>query len=182
MKSLKESLFDSDLIQKNTGVEFVYGLIENAKVFSYYFIDYLDERKIKHDFNECMKHFDLQDWNLNPHNSMKKIQPMNSNELLRELTYVIVTNIKTVDVLDNWNHDIRLEALILDKIKEYVDYDEYRKLLSLTKTPITINADNLAGDKKSNIKSVGIFFNKNVSDTLREAGYIIFTIDKSKIS
>ena len=173
---------DSDLIQKNTGVEFVYGLIENAKVFSYYFIDYLDERKIKHDFNECMKHFDPQDWNLNPHNSMKKIQPMNSNELLRELTYVIVTNIKTVDVLDNWNHDIRLEALILDKIKEYVDYDEYRKLLSLTKTPITINADNLAGDKKSNIKSVGIFFNKNVSDTLREAGYIIFTIDKSKIS
>lgn len=105
MKSLQESLFDRDLVSKDTGKEFLYGLINNANIRCEWKIDYFDEPVIKHDFNQIMKKFELQDWNNNRWMSMKKTQINPSQEYLRELLYVIACNLR-YDQIDNMDKNI----------------------------------------------------------------------------
>ena len=62
MKSLQESLFDSDLVSKDTGYEYLYGLVDIASVSCDFNVEYLDVKKIKHDFNQIIKKFPPQDW------------------------------------------------------------------------------------------------------------------------
>ena len=124
MKSLVESLFDSDLVSKDTGYEYLYGLVEKAAVSCNFKMDYFDEKKIKQEFNKLSKKFPPKDWSYSSASSMKKFQVIPQNEILRELLYIITDNVKTVDIKDAIDlHNIgvkRFEELIYNIIKEYL--------------------------------------------------------------
>lgn len=117
MKSLAESLFDKNLASKDTGVEYLYGLVDYAAVYSSCYIDYLNVKKIKHDFNELTKKFEMKAWNNNKFLAMDKFQKMETNELLRELLYIIVTKIPSPDSTNL----SRLKKSIENIIKDYAD-------------------------------------------------------------
>ena len=78
---LTESLFDSDLVSKETGYEYLYGLIESAGVSSDLKINYFDEKKIKRDFNLITKKFPPKQWSANPLTGMDRFQKMDNNEI-----------------------------------------------------------------------------------------------------
>lgn len=166
MKSLVESLFDSDLVSKDTGYEYLYSFVKFASVFSEYKIEYFDERKIKRDFNSITKKFPPQQWSDNPWTGMNKFQKMDNNEILRELLYIIVCNIKTVDVIQNDNiNSIKIENLIKDIIYEYIDND-YKRFINVI----------IMNDK--HICSVRIGFKLGTYGTpIKEAGVIRIHID-----
>ena len=126
MKSLQESLFDSDLVSKDTGYECLYGLVDIASVSCDFNVEYLDVKKIKHDFNQIIKKFPPQDWSSSSVDSMKKFQVVDIKETLRELLYIIVCNIKTSDIKIK-NHDIderNLEDIIYKIVEKYIDDEE----------------------------------------------------------
>ena len=117
MKSLIESLFDSDLASKETGKEYLYGLVKNARVNCVYFGDYFDEHKIHRDFNKLSKKFKMQDWSDNKWTSLAYWQRMESEELLRELLYIIVTEIKSTAV----ENVTELQHEIEDVVGKYIE-------------------------------------------------------------
>jgi len=124
MKSLQESLFDDDLVSKDTGYEYLYGLVETADVYSNFKIDYFDERKIKRDFNSITKKFPPQQWSTNPLTGMNWVQKMDNNEILRELLYIITGKVKTVDIpilRDGRIDSAKFEDVLLDVIYDYID-------------------------------------------------------------
>ncbi len=124
MKSLVESLFDGDLVSKNTGYEYLYGLVESAGVNSDFKINYFDEKKIKRDFNSITKKFPPQQWSTNPLAGMDRFQKMDNNEILRELLYIITGNVKTVDIpilRDGGIDNTKFEEVLLDIIYDYID-------------------------------------------------------------
>lgn len=123
MKSLKESLFDSDLVSKETRYEYLYGLVESARVNSDFKINYFDERKIKRDFNSIIKKFPPKQWSTNPLMGMDRFQKMDNNEILRELLYIITGNVKTVDIpiRDGRIDGSKFEQVLLDVIYDYID-------------------------------------------------------------
>ncbi len=136
MKSLVESLFDGDLVSKDTGLEYLYGLVENARVSSDFKIDYFDEKKIKRDFNSITKKFPPKQWSTNPLTGMDVFQKMEMNELLRELLYIITGSIKTtnIPIKSNGKIDpIRFENLLLNIIYDYIDpkYRSYIKVIQM---------------------------------------------------
>jgi hypothetical protein len=117
MKSLAESIFDKDLVSKDTGLEYIYGLVEYAWVKSSYYIPFFDERKIKHEFNKLSKDFEMQQWNVNKFCGMDRYQNMDTDEMLRELLYIIVTKVKST-CIKNPN---TLRNAITKVINEYAD-------------------------------------------------------------
>ena len=121
---LIESMFDNDLVSKETGYEYLYGLVESARVNSDFKINYFDERKIKRDFNSITKKFPPQQWSTNPLTGMDRFQKMDNNEFLRELLYIITGKVKSVDIpilRDGRIDRARLEDVLLDVIYDYVD-------------------------------------------------------------
>ena len=116
-KYLQESIFDKKLASKDTGLEYLYGLVDYATVNSYAYIDYLDTKKIKHDFNELSKKFEMKPWNANKWLTMDKFQKIETNELLRELLYIIVTKVESVETI-NIN---KLQKTIEKIIEDYAD-------------------------------------------------------------
>ena len=124
MKSLAESLFDDNLVSKDTGMEYLYGLVDFATVFSSDYIDYLDTKKIKHEFNELSKKFEMKAWSNNKWTALDKIQKMENNEMLRELLYIIVTKVKSTDT-SNLN---KLHRSIESTIEQYADINKYNFL------------------------------------------------------
>ena len=129
MKSRVESLFDTDLVSKDTGIEKLYGLVERADVYSDRFIEWLDKPKIKRDYLKLTKKYPEKDWN-GPKGtwwtSMKKIQSMDEAEVLRELLYVIVCSIDTSRILSKNSGTVSfllLQSEIYEVMKDYVDGD-----------------------------------------------------------
>lgn len=123
MKSLVESLFDGDLVSKDTGYEYLYGLVRTAGVVSDFRINYLDETKIKHKFNKLSKKFQPKQWSSNPYTGMDKYQKIEMNELLRELLYVVVCNIPSLQIPFKYNDKIddhKLESIIFEVLSDYV--------------------------------------------------------------
>ena len=118
---LQESVFDQDLVSKDTGMEYLYGLVDSASVHSNYYIDYLDTKKIKHEFNELSKKFEMKAWNNNRFLAMDRIWKMESDELLRELLYIIVTKVESFNT-KNLN---KLHRAIEDTIEGYADINKY---------------------------------------------------------
>ena len=124
MKSLQESMFDSDLVSKETRYEYLYGLVESAGVHSDFKIDYFDEKKIKRDFNSITKKFPPQQWSTNPLTGMDRFQKMDDDEILRELLYIITGKVKTVDIPirgDGRIVDGVFENVLLDVVYDYID-------------------------------------------------------------
>ena len=126
MKSLVESLFDNDLVSKDTGYEYLYGLIRTAGVAAERRINYLDETKIKHEFNKLSKKFQPKQWSSNPYTGMDKYQNIEMNELLRELLYIIVCSIPSLQIPFKHNvriDDHKLESIIFEVLSDYVQRD-----------------------------------------------------------
>ena len=171
MKTLAESLFDSDIVSKDLKVEFLYGLIDSVHIYADRYMDYLDERKINKDFNEVMKKFEPQDWNVNPRDSMKHIQKMESNELLRKLLYILSTKILSTDLIDTWRDDKKMTKLITDVLKEYMT-DKSDKHLDIFMYSMT--------DKENHINIVFTYLGNN--NKRFEAGHISFNVDISNFS
>ena len=121
MKSLVESLFDGDLVSKDTGLEYLYGLIEEISIHSDFRLDYFDEKKLKHDYNQLVKKFPPKDWNSNQLLSMKKIRNIEQDEIFRELALVIVASLKSTSIKKGRAvvDDLDLETKIHDIIKPY---------------------------------------------------------------
>lgn len=122
MKSLVESLFDSDLVSKDTGYEYLYGLIRTAGVASDFRINYLDETKIKHEFNKLSKKFQPKQWSSNSYTGMDKYQKIEMNELLRELLYIVVCSIPALQIPFKYNDKIddhKLESIIFEVLSDY---------------------------------------------------------------
>ncbi len=121
MKSLVESLFDGDLVSKDTGLEYLYGLVEEINIHSDFRLDYFDEKKLKHDYNQLVKKFPPKDWNSNQLLSMKKIRNMEQDEIFRELALVIVASLKSTSIKKGRAvvDDLDLETKIHDIIKPY---------------------------------------------------------------
>ena len=134
MKSLQESLFDNDLVSKETGYEYLYGLVEKAAVSSDFKIDYLDEQKIKRKFNEVMKKFTPQQWSDNRYTGMNSFQKMDMNELLRELLYIVVCSIKTSMIpftSDGKIDFMKFKNIIKLIIDDYLVSPEYYKYVGI---------------------------------------------------
>jgi len=126
MKSLVESLFDSDLVSKDTGYEYLYGLIRTAGVASDFRINYLDKTKIKHEFNKLSKKFQPKQWSSNPYTGMDEYQKIEMNELLRELLYIVVCSIPSLQIPFKHNvriDDHKLESIIFKVLSDYVQQD-----------------------------------------------------------
>lgn len=134
MKSLQESLFDSDLVSKDTGYEYLYGLIQDASVSTDWKVDYFNESKIKREFNIISKKFPPKDWSNNKYTSMKRFQQTPQNEILRELLYVIAGNIKSTDISFTPNgevDDMKLELIFLNFIEKYINKSDKVNVLVL---------------------------------------------------
>lgn len=134
MKSLQESLFDGDLVSKDTGYEYLYGLIQEASVRTEWKVDYFDENKIKKEFNTTSKKFPPKDWSTSKYISMKKFQVTPQNEILRELLYVIAGNIKSTDIPFKSNgeiDDVKLEKILTDFIRKYINKSDKVVVLAL---------------------------------------------------
>ena len=116
MKSLVESLFDNDLVEKETGKETLYGYVERATIWSGVRLEYLDEKKIRQDFNKITKKFPPQQWSNNHFFSLARVQSMPMDEMLRELLYIITAGVKYDSLKDN--------SLLEKRIKEIID--EYK--------------------------------------------------------
>ena len=121
MKSLTESLFDGDLVSKDTGYEYLYGLVEEISIHSVFRLNYFDEKKLKHDYNQLSRKFPPKDWCDNPLLSMKKIRNMEQDEIFRELALVIVASLKSTSIKKGRFvvDDLDLEIKIHDIIKPY---------------------------------------------------------------
>lgn len=119
-KYLQESIFDKNLASEDMGLEYLYGLVDYATVNSYAYIDYLDDKKIKHDFNELSKKFEMKPWNANKWLAMDRIQKMESEELLRELLYIIVTKVKSTDT----KNLSKLHKSIVGVIENYAELNK----------------------------------------------------------
>ena len=127
MKSLQESLFDSkiqtmeslfdkDLVSKDTGLEYLYGWVKSAEVSSNKYIEYFNVKKIKHDFNELSKTVAMKPWSNNKYLAMDRVKSSDNEELLRELLYIIVTKIS----YDKIQNDRLLGKAIKKVIDNYV--------------------------------------------------------------
>lgn len=119
MKSLVESLFDTDLVSKDTGKEYLYGYINRARVMSYSALPFLDKSKIKHDFNKVIKKFPQQDWSDNQYESNAKIKFMMFDEILRQLLYIIVSQIPFSHI----NNEKKIADDVIKILKNYIDND-----------------------------------------------------------
>ena len=107
MKTLVESLFDRDLIKRDP-LGYIYDFVRYAKIYSDFVVDEIDTHKVKQDFNKLSREFKPKDWNDNPYMSMAKIKRDPFEEILRELLYIVVTNVKTSDVIKSnlqWDID-----------------------------------------------------------------------------
>jgi hypothetical protein len=120
MKSLVESLFDSDLVEKDTGKEWLYALVTEVHFFSQRYTEYLADAKqaIKHDFNKAMKDFKPQKWSSNKWEFMDMIRSAEDDELMRELVYLLATQISTADALSS-NHN--LTKCVRKVMSKYID-------------------------------------------------------------
>ena len=126
---MTESLFDSNLVSKEADYEYLYGLIKRTIIINDFAIDYLDERKIKRDFNTIIKKFPPKQWSKNVIDRMDKYQPNETAELMRELIYIIAGNIKISDILTN-DGDINYQKMVFilkNIINNYVkdDFEKY---------------------------------------------------------
>ena len=148
MKSLKESLFDDDLVTSETGYEKFYGLVERATIGGAQggtqYIGWLDKQKIRKDFNKLTQRYPEKDWN-GPRGtwwtSMKKIHTNIEIEMLRELLYVVVSQIDTADIINssgNVSFNL-LEKNIYNVLEHYVDNnvkDNIEKYISIIPTKV----------------------------------------------
>lgn len=119
MKTLQESLFDKDLVSKDTGKEYLYGYINRARVISYSALPFLDKSKIKHDFNKVIKKFPQQDWSDNQYESNAKIKFMMFDEILRQLLYIIVSQIPFSHI----NNEKKIADDVIKILKNYIVND-----------------------------------------------------------
>lgn len=162
MKSLVESLFDSDLASKETGKEYLYGLVKRARVNCAYFGDYFDKYKIRRDFNKLSKNFKMQAWSDNKYTAMDVWQRMESEELLRELLYIVVTEIKSTVVRNN----TELQHEIEDVVGKYIEDAKNRVHVSV--------------DSYKDETNVYIYFKKHVESNLVGIdARIVFVVDNS---
>lgn len=116
---LFEGLFDTDLADQDTDIEYLYGLVTVARVASDYYIDYLDVRKIKQEFNSLSRKWEMKAWNENKYLTMDKFQKIDTDEYLRELLYIIVTKVKSIATKNKQ----RLIDSIKDVLKDYIKGD-----------------------------------------------------------
>ena len=153
---LLEGVFDKDLVTRDTGFEYIYSLVEKASVLTNYFIDYIDTKKIRHDFNELSKKFKMQQWSDNKWFAMDRIQSGEPDEMLRELLYIVATKIESQDT----HHINKLYRSIEEVIGEYANLNKYN----------TLDIDITNKDK---LLHIYIRFMQDVGDTtLRRLGRI----------
>ena len=120
MRSLSESLFDKDMI-KDDRIEYLFGMVEYIEYISdvnWKMPDWhpgytkmiqrnlekmFDMKSIDRDFNKIIKRFGVKDWTeFEPDNNYSYAKPQKNpyKEVIRKLIYIIVGNIKTIDVYD----------------------------------------------------------------------------------
>jgi len=124
-QTMTESLFDNDLVSKDTGLEYLYGLVDEIRFYNEFTVNYFDVKKIKRDFNRLSYKFPPKDWNKNKFFSAKKFCAVESTEILRELALIIVASIKSTDIKKGRVvvDDLDLEEKIHDVIKQYTTDD-----------------------------------------------------------
>ena len=179
MKSLQESLFDSniqtteslfdkDLVSKDTGLEYLYGWVKSAEVFSNKHIKYFNVKKIKHDFNELSKTVAMKPWSNNEYLTMDRVKSSDNEELLRELLYIIVTKI-SYDKIQN-------DRLLGKAIKKVID-DYVINIHDLNDHYVGIYPINQLSRSQ---KTISITFFEFVDGMFmdRQLGEILITIDK----
>ena len=120
MKTLKESLFDNDLVKKETGFEQLYGFVTRAFVWGGSNVDYFNEWKIKQEFNKITKKFPLKYWSSGSLSTTAHMQRKEITELLRKLLYIITANISYNVLLEPKKEIIKR---VIDILKSYVRSD-----------------------------------------------------------
>ena len=169
MKSLVESLFDTDLVSKDTGKEYLYGYINRARVMSYTALPFLDRSKIKHDFNKVIKKFPQQDWSDNQYESNAKIKFMAFDETLRQLLYIIVSQIPFSHI----NNEKKIADDVIKILKNYIDNDpDYSEIKNRLDDWIRLSFIDT-----QDAMSIGIEF-INVYRKYSAMGKIVITLDK----
>jgi len=108
-QTMSESLFDDDLEKNETGF-YLYDYITTVSLNAEAYIEYFDYSRIQKDFNKITKKFPPKDWNSNPILSMKKIQTNPSAETLRQLLYIISSQLKITFLLKS-NEDSILKEI-----------------------------------------------------------------------
>lgn len=108
MKSLIESLFDSNLTSKETGKERLYSWVKNAT----YYVDrrvskneetndYFNIDVIKKDFDNIPKEFKQHPWDSEYLFFLDEPQPRLDEEVIRELLYITMYEIKYGSIKNN---------------------------------------------------------------------------------
>ena len=145
MKTLVESLFDTDLVSKETGYEYLYGLVKYIDYISspqWEFPDWIKNYvtrveknmintfrldAIRNDYKKIIRKFDLQDWteymaDPNKGYSHAVVQKDPYKDLIRQLIYIIVCTIETSKVMDfntGWIDNNKLKREIDGILKKY---------------------------------------------------------------
>ena len=139
MKSLQESLFDDDLVSKDTGLEYLYDIITHVYIsISGYRMNknFLKRDLIKKEYLDAIKKRPLKNWTGNRYIRTDRISNNPNEEILRKLLYVIACNVKTINffVKKNGKLDIPKAGEVIGSfVEKYINTDEITAVVTFSR-------------------------------------------------